>query len=229
MEMIEFKATRCLDGYEIKPLSKRARKAPAWLSGPRVVRFPQWTVPGAPEAAIVAASERFEYYDPTNFSALFRIFADAPATAAGMCDFAKKFGLPADSDGGGNVVAMALGPLFAHHVALRKAADRFEAGDAAGVADLFNVYWGRMRMKLLAGPGGKLDPVLVPLNLVQFMWLQFALHAASGAKLLRCERCGGPFRVGSGTRRRDTAKYCTNACKVAAFQRRRKTEAVAYA
>jgi hypothetical protein len=226
MEIIEFEATRCRDGYRVEPLRKRVLKLNPRL---RWVEMPQWTVPGAPEAGIVAESKRFERYDATKISGLFRIFADAPATAAGICDFATKFGLPVDNEGGGNVIGATVGPLLAHQVALRKAADRLGAGDAMGLADFFNVYWGRMRIKLRARPEGKVETALVPLNLVQFMWLQLGLHAASGAKLLRCERCGVPFQVGTGTGRRDTAKYCSNACKVAAFQRRHKTEATAHA
>ena len=41
-----------------------------------------------------------------------------------------------------------------------------------------------------------------------------------GVKLFSCDRCGKPFQVGPGTKRRCTAKYCSNACKVAACRAR---------
>jgi hypothetical protein len=217
MEIIEFEATRCFDGYRIRPARKRARPRP----DARWVEMPQWTVPGAPDTYIEANSARFERYDPVRISGLFRIFADAPETAEGMRDFAAKFGLPWDSDdSSGNVVAAAVGPLLAHRAALRAALDRLDAGDTTALVDRFARYWGRVRLALRPKPEGGVEPVLVPFNLIQAMWLQLGLHAASEAKLLRCERCGTPFRAGTGTGRRDTAKYCSNACKVAAFRRR---------
>jgi hypothetical protein len=223
MEIIEFEATRCLDGYRIRPARKQAQPRPD-IRGIRWVEMPQWTVPGAPEAYIEACSARFERYDAIRISGLFRIFADAPETAEGMRDFAAKFGIPADSSddrgSGSNVIAALVGPLLAHRAALRAALDRLDAGDATALVDRFARYWGRVRIALRPKPEGGVEPVLVPFNLVQAMWLQLGLHAASEAKLLRCERCGMPFRAGAGTGRRDTAKYCSNACKVAAFRKR---------
>jgi hypothetical protein len=217
MEIIEFEATRCLDRYRIRPAPKRARPR----HDGRLVEMPQWTVPGAPEAYIEACSGRFERYNPIRISGLFRIFADAPATAEGMRDFAGEFGLPWDADdGSGNVVAADVGPLLAHRAALRAALDRLDAGNATALADSFSRYWGRVRLALRPAPEGTVELVLRPLNLIQAMWLQLGLHAASRAKLLRCEHCGTPFRVGTGTGRRDTAKFCSDACKSAAYRAR---------
>lgn len=39
-------------------------------------------------------------------------------------------------------------------------------------------------------------------------------------RVLRCERCGVAFEVGFGTGRRSTSKFCSNACRVAAFKAR---------
>jgi hypothetical protein len=62
--------------------------------------------------------------------------------------------------------------------------------------------------------------VLVPPDLMSAMWLQFAQFACSQAQLFRCQRCRKPFLGGTGTGRRRTAKFCLDACKVAAFRER---------
>jgi hypothetical protein len=67
---------------------------------------------------------------------------------------------------------------------------------------------------------GRITMSFNPPDLMHAMWLQFAQHACSGARLFRCQRCSAPFPVGSGTARRSSAKFCSNACKVAAFKDR---------
>jgi hypothetical protein len=225
VELIDFAWGRCVDGNGFRIVSKRPRKPPAWTEGPKVITLATWTVKGAPDAAIATIGKRqFELYRPTNFPALFQHFADLPATAAAMCDFFNEFG-PLEFAGGSPLVgptycATNLGGVLAHHAALCRAIDLFQAGDLSSLAQRYNVGWGQLRTELRPQPDGNIAVVFVPSSLIQFLWLQLALHAASNAKLLRCEHCGIPFRVGTGTGRRDTAKFCSNACKVAAFRER---------
>ena len=47
---------------------------------------------------------------------------------------------------------------------------------------------------------------------------------ASDTELISCEHCKSPYVVGTGTGRRNTAKYCSRKCKVAAFRARQKKE-----
>jgi hypothetical protein len=117
-------------------------------------------------------------------------------------------------------LATDLGGVLAHHAALCRAIDRFQAGDLSGLAQHYNAGWGLLRTELRPQADDDVTVVFVPSSLIQFLWLQLALHAASNAKLRRCEHCSNPFRVGTGTGRRDTAKFCSNACKVAAFRQR---------
>jgi hypothetical protein len=142
-----------------------------------------------------------------------------------MCDFFNNFG-PLELAGDGSplaglaYLATDLGGVLAHHAALCRVIDLFHAGDPSGLAQRYNAGWGQLRTQLRPQVDGKVAVVFVPLNLIQFLWLQLALHAASNAKLLRCEHCSKPILVGTGTRRRDTAKFCSNACKLAAFRER---------
>jgi hypothetical protein len=228
MELIEFFWQRCLDGYEI-----------VWSGPNRPRRSTGWQPPKEPTAAIASKSDEFEVYKPTKFSALFRRFSDVPATAEGMRDFANRFGLlGSDFDSRRGVIRSRPVPqhptlkyedvrveeMLARHRTLSRAAERSEAGNSSELIKYFNADGGKLRVELRAQPDGRTAPVLVPTNLLEFMWFELALHASSQAKIFRCERCGTPFRVGPGTGRRETAMFCSGACKQAAFKVRRKKE-----
>lgn len=204
--LIAYEGSRCRDGYRI--ITKPAHR-------------------------LEAASDRFEQYAFDQFPALFAKFVRAPSTPKGLREFADQFGLP-DSPSEGNTTEQGLSAIVSHQRVMRRAMGLFEAGEHEALISLLKrrkEYYGGLilldpgvsgftRMELRIGTEGKLEAVIVPSNLIQAMWIQFLLHAASDTQLFRCERCAEPFAVGSGTKRRRTAKYCSNACKVAAFKAR---------
>jgi hypothetical protein len=64
-------------------------------------------------------------------------------------------------------------------------------------------------------------PVLtLPIStLYGFMLMETALVITGGAQVMRCDNCSIIFVTGQGTGRRNTAKYCSNRCRVAAQRR----------
>jgi len=220
VDLVKFEWTRCLAGYEIRP----NRNRPC----------------GSESKEIVAKSDKFELYRPTEFSGLFQLFADKPANADGMREFAEGFGLLEGADRKFIVERADLNVMLKHQVAIGHALKLFVRGEAGELVIAFNKEgWGNLRIELdydggyrpllptdfskrhqlrLVAPS--LSCVFVPTSLVQFMWLQIAMYVQSNVTLMRCDRCGSPFIVGTGTGRRSTAKFCGNACKVAAFRQR---------
>jgi hypothetical protein len=179
----------------------------------------------SPGWALDEKSDRVESYNPAEIPTLFRIFADAPATPQGMQAFSNKFGLPTESHGvRSRSFSTLVGPLLYEQAVIREAISLFEAHDHIKLANLFNSPFvqskGQLRLELRVQPDGKIGYVHVPSGLSGAMWLQLAQHIASEAKLLRCVYCNAPIRVGPGTGRRSSARYCQNACKVAAFRKR---------
>jgi hypothetical protein len=210
MDLIDFEWMRCLDGYELVDTSKRA---------PR-----RWLVRGASPFAIAAKSQRFEIYRPLKVSALFDVFAKTQPTAEGMLRFANVYGLIGTTSrpSGRSRSEARLDELLAHHAAMREAVESFEKRDVDELLKRCNESgYANAAIRLQLDDGGAIRVALVPGSLIQAMWLQLALHASSGAELLRCERCNAPFVVGPRTGRRNTSKYCSNACKVAAFKRQK--------
>jgi hypothetical protein len=225
-DMIEFQWTRCVDGYELRapePLSAKSKK---FIKRRGLVSIDPY--PGS--LWIREASDRFEPTRPLSVP-LFKVFADwKPRTAEGMRRFCDAYGA-LDFPGGG-LGSGSLGPGSGSlkqadwmlHVqrTLQRALMLLESGDPAELSKrLASGHAGLCAPRLARREDGSLTLTLVPDTLLSAMWLQLALHAASDAELLSCERCAMPFAVGTGTGRRTTAKYCSNACKVAAFKARK--------
>ena len=220
MEMIDFTWRRCLDGYRLeltKPLS--------------------WTAQGRVESAsgvganfgLKTASDRFEDYEPLKISGLFAIFAEeTPSTAEGMQAFCNKFGLLGrlrpdlpPSRGKPTSETVAVDVLLEQHREFRRAVEFYRRGDLDVAVNYWNSrHWpATFRTELRVAPDGKIKMVFAPPGLIQTIWLQLAFAMCADAKLFRCERCGAPF-YGAGTGRRNTSKFSSNACKVAAFKKR---------
>jgi hypothetical protein len=207
MQMLEFTWWRCRDGYRLDQNGGRF--------------------------GLTSKSDQFEQYRPLEIPSLFVRFAkDTAASARGMQDFCSRFGL---LGGGRPDITRRDKPIFESSAVsdflfqqriMRRALDLFERGDCSELVNQWNSSQqglALVRTELRVGPEGRVEMVFVPPDLVRAMWFQFAQFACSQAQLFRCERCNEPFIVGAGTGRRKTAKYCSNACKVAAFKERHET------
>jgi hypothetical protein len=209
-QMIELQLWRCIDGYRLFCC----------------------------RAGMRSASARFEQYRPLETPDLFATFADMPHTEEGMLKFCNRFGLLRGgrpdiprSRNKPTKESESVKEQLRHHAAIQYALSLFEKGHVSQLAKQWNEAgggWMRgaalMRIELRDTANGRLSLVLVPPDLIGAIWIQLAEHACSGARLFRCDRCNKPFTVGAGTGRRRTAMYCSNACKVAAFQARQRGE-----
>lgn len=203
MHLVEFEWWRCLDGYRLH------------------------------RSGLDSISERFEQYRPLDTPALFAIFADAPHTAEGMRDFANHYGLlgsirPDITWGRGKpkFESVVVDDLLRHHTAMRRGVYLYGRHAWAQLTKLWNETTqgpALLRPELRANPNGVVRMILVPPDLIRAMWHQLGEDVCR-ALLFRCQRCNKAFTVGTGTGRRRTAMYCSNACKVAAYQTRRRGE-----
>jgi hypothetical protein len=225
MELFDLQWPRCLDGYRLT--HRQPKESRSLRKGTE--RMVSLIPPGAdmaPGWGIESASVRFEWYHPARIQALFRIFADAPATPEGICEFSKKFGIPSSPLSGVTMdnrtfEAHSVSPLLVDHRTLRRAIALLDSGDSSALERWFNSGRVNVGVKIQCNAESRISYVLVPSGLIDLMWLQFAQHAASEAKLLRCARCSSPIRVGTGTGRRSSSKYCSPACRLAAFKGRK--------
>jgi hypothetical protein len=64
--------------------------------------------------------------------------------------------------------------------------------------------------------GGRV--VLIVPTLIAFMHFEVYMMIENGAHFASCKRCGDLFLYGKGTKRRNTATYCSDRCRVGAHR-----------
>jgi hypothetical protein len=104
---------------------------------------------------------------------------------------------------------------------LRRLLEQAGSGDAARTIKAANESLGR------AGGGdcfsledGRM--VFTVTNPLAFMFMEIAVVAANGARLATCQACGDVFLTGKLTKRRLTAQYCRDRCRVSAHRANKK-------
>jgi|SRR6516162_787857 hypothetical protein len=128
--------------------------------------------------------------------------------------FLMRFGLP------GDIIQVASAEprnfIIGEQKVLRALLDRAGSGDAAEANKAANKSLRRIRDRLSLEPGGRM--VWTTENLISFMYMEIVIAAQNGARLGSCQRCGDLFLTGTLTKRRSTAKYCRDFCRVGAHR-----------
>jgi hypothetical protein len=174
---------------------------------------------------IIAAGTTWEAI-PSVPADIYAIFESKRRTPEGMLDFCNVFGLLRGAGNrpiptGFNMASyIRVDDMLAEHKRLRQGVRGLQNRDPAPLVHHINIGGLIAQPTLLRRPTG-LEMVFIPPDLITFMWLQVAQHAASIATLLRCEHCNTIIPVGAGTGHRSTRRFCNHACQQAAFRKRR--------
>jgi hypothetical protein len=84
------------------------------------------------------------------------------------------------------------------------------------------VAWSRIDVALTFNPmTNKPQFRLTPPTLVNALWLELGQALSSDASIRNCLHCGGWFEAGPGTGRREGAKFCSDAHRIAFNSRKR--------
>ena len=95
---------------------------------------------------------------------------------------------------------------------LRRLLNRACSGDADTAMKAANEALYAVSVSLSMAPDGRM--LLIASKPMDFMHMEIATVAASGARLATCERCSDVFLTGPLTTRRSTARYCRDRCRV---------------
>jgi hypothetical protein len=131
--------------------------------------------------------------------------------------FLSRFGLPDHSFSFVGIgIAEARNIILGRQRILRRLLQDAGSGDKARARKAAN------ESLLFAGARFSLDQqdrlVWTMQNLMDFMYMEVAVAAANGARLGSCKRCGDFFLYGKSTRRRSSATYCSDRCRVGAHR-----------
>jgi hypothetical protein len=178
---------------------------------------------GGRPARIVPCGGKLVPYRPFDKPiGLYRLFANWVRTGERLLDFVNRYG-PLTADGNRETgeetifaltAASSMRDILAYSVDERAA--YFSHFGDEGLA------WSRIDVALAFNPTtSKPQFRLTPPMLVNALWLELGQAVSSDASIKNCLHCGGWFEAGPGTGRREDAKFCLDAHRIAYNSRRR--------
>ncbi len=221
MFRIDFEWWRDDAGYRFVPAAPGHPK-PSEMSALYEIIAPLRQSGGRPARIVPRGGKLVPYRPLDKVPDLYLIFAHLAATDAGLFEFVSRFG-PLTSEGNrevGEETLFALG----HAASMREilscpVAERpayFSRFGEKGLA------WSRIDAALALNPQtGKPQFRLTPPTLVNALWLELGQALSSDASIRNCMHCGAWFEAGPGTGRREDAKFCSDAHRIAFNSRKR--------
>lgn len=157
-------------------------------------------------------------------SALFMELAEVSQTPEGVNAFADRFGLLLESPKEKFKDSLPIYAWLKIIKRIKSAVDLWrglqERGNIEYLIEILSreaAFPATMYLRLVNDPL-RAEIHLRPDSLITGIWLQFLEAVANNANLRRCERCEKWIAYGSGTGRRETAKFCSSACRRAAWK-----------
>lgn len=162
----------------------------------------------------------FVYRPLEDYPAMYREFADVELSPDGVRSFANKYGSPEGDRIGyqGNHLEF----IFIQIQKMRAAVEQCERGDMDALITSWPIADAQLVFDRI--PGRDTPNLYVqPKTLKDAMWFQFAQMVSGHMKIRKCAQCPAWFAFGTGTGRRKSAVYCSDRCRKAAHEKRRRT------
>ena len=172
----------------------------------------------------VEDDETVSYRPMEEFPGLFMEFAETEQTPDGVKGFADKFGLLWETPARQLEDEMTIYDWCKYIRRMRNAVDMWADQRKRGsIGDLIEAISERPFAQAAIYLKGVDDPMrgglyFKPANLHDGMWIQFIAAVGQNAQLRRCAQCPSWIVFGIGTGRRESAKFCTSACRRAAWK-----------
>lgn len=228
-ELLRFNWKRCPQGYEFvyfpESWLKKRYSAEVWAEF--LKSAPDWVgvdVLPAPSTAgdgyfLLPKSPHLEDFEPLKDNpVIFRNFAGLAETREAIEKFATQYG---HLIRGNNALSSWIDEIRQMSLAVKQWENAKASGDYRHVRSAINVMPLTTRLKVEIKPGELLpDLALYPRNLLEALWVQFALAVAGDAKLNQCLHCKSWFQVGGGAGRKSGAFYCSQRCNNASYEKR---------
>lgn len=179
---------------------------------------PKMEAPAGPYLTPIG-TRSFVYRPLEDYPAMFREFADVELNPDGVVSFANKYGSPVGDRTG--YYGMALEFIYLYIEDMRNAVEKYERGDMDAVVTPWAVADAHLMFDRI--PGRETPNLFIqPQTLKDAMWFQFAQMVSGNMQIRKCAQCPSWFAFGSGTGRRKSALYCSDKCRKAAHEKRRR-------
>jgi hypothetical protein len=180
-------------------------------------------VSGGRPARIVRRGGKLVPYRPFDkVDGLYRVFANLVTTEEKLLEFVNRYG-PLTEYGNQECGEELLFGL-SHASEMGTLLSRFSAERAAYFSRFGEkgLAWSRIDVALAFNPmTNKPQFRLTPPSLANALWLELGQALSSDASIRNCLHCGGWFEAGPGTGRREDAKFCSDAHRIAFNSRKR--------
>lgn len=228
-ELLQFTWKRCPQGYGFVyfPESWLKKRHSAEIWSEFLESAPEWVdvdVLPAPSSAgddffLLPKSPHLEDFEPLKEEpAIFRNFAGMAETKEAITTFAERFGPILR---GNNSLSSWIDEMRQMSLTVKQWEVAQNTGDYRAVRSLINVLDLRARISLELTPGIPEPRLSIsPQNLLEALWVQFALAVSGNAQLSQCFHCKAWFQVGGEIGRKHGSLYCSDRCNKAAYERR---------
>jgi hypothetical protein len=222
---IDFEWQRDDAGYDYIPAAS-GTPSPSEMSPLYTIISEGLLVPGRP-ARIVRRGGNLAPDRPFDrVNGLYRIFAGLGTTDEGLLDFVNRFGPLTEFGNGDTGEEVLFGRGHAETMRDLLSCSTEERGIYFSRFGEAGTSWSRLDVTLAFNlETGKPQFKFRPPTLVNALWLEFGYALASDASLRICLHCGRWFEAGPGTGRREDAKFCADAHRIA-FNSRKRTKGI---
>jgi len=184
------------------------------VGGPRasdILLGPASLLPFKGTVFIEPAGKTTETYRPFEVgTALFKTVAGLKKSPNSVLKFVNKYGLLCKPNGIPQRARDNIEDWYELIDYLKAAIKAWKAGDVSSLS--VNVY-GDVMVQISSQDDGSPAIKMQPRDFRSALLIQFARAATADAELKCCEQCGTWFAVGTGTGRRSTAQFCSDACR----------------
>jgi len=220
---IDFEWRRDDAGYDYVPAAP-GEPAASEMSPLYTMISESLPLPGKPARIVRRGGNLVPYHPFEAVNGLYRIFASLGVTDEGLLDFVRRFGPLTEfgnSDTGEEI-------LFSrsHADAMKDllSCSTEERGVYFSRFGELGLSWSRIDVALAFNSvTGKPQFKFKPPALVNALWLELGYALSSDASLRNCLHCGEWFEAGPGAGRREDAKFCSDAHRIA-FNSRKRTK-----
>jgi hypothetical protein len=210
MYLDRFEWAVCEDGYEVKEIFPATKVGKMTSLKPQVLILPK--------------SNKMKIYQPYKIRKnLHWKFGGLTDTKDDVLSFVSDYGLLGINETGTSEL---YDEIISYKRLVEKLLNKINKDDLKQAAAIFNKSVGPNLTAQIQNITGRTVYQIypVPKSLLSYMWLSFAAEITDGRDWQKCFSCNETYPIGKDTGGTKRKQYCSDACKMKAYRRRKKSK-----